>query len=184
MKNDNNTSHISIILLTAKAAQDNKIKGFECRADAYIIKPFDPNKLLVQVKNLIELRCRLSEKFSKEHFADSTDNIFPGNEQEFISKAIATVEAQLEKSRFTVEDLAKNLAMSRSQLHRKIKALTNQSTSQFIHTVRLHKAATLLKQSDYTISEVAYKVGFDDAGYFTRIFQKHYGKSPREFMKG
>jgi len=126
----------------------------------------------------------LSEKFSKEHFADSTETIFPGNEQEFISRAIAIMEAQLENSRFAVDDLAKALAMSRSQLHRKLAALTNQSTTQFIHKVRLHKAAALLKQSDYTISEVAYKVGFDDAGYFIRIFRKYHGKSPREFMKG
>ena len=184
LKNDDKTSHIPIILLTAKAAQEDKIKGLECNADAYIIKPFDPKELLVRVNNLIELRRKLSIKFSKEHFADSTETIFPGNEQEFISRAIAIVENRMENPIFSVDDLAKALAMSRSQLHRKFRALTNQSTTQFIHTVRLHKAAALLKQNDYTISEVAYKVGFDDAGYFTRIFQRQYGKSPREFIKG
>jgi len=184
LKNDDKTSHIPIILLTAKAAQEDKIKGLECRADAYLIKPFDPRELLVRINNLVESRRKLSEKLSTEHFADSTEAIFLGNEQEFISRAIAIIEIQMENPRFSVDDLARALAMSRSQLHRKFIALTNQSTTQFIHAVRLHKAAALLKQKKYTISEVAYKVGFDDAGYFGRIFRKHYGKSPREFIKG
>lgn len=183
LKNDEKTSHVPIILLTAKAEQKDKINGLENRADAYIIKPFDSKELLIQVKNLIELRRKLREKFSLGQFPDSTDTTFSDNEHEFIGKAIAIVEDQMENPGFSTTNLAKSLFMSRSQLHRKIKALTNQSSTNFMNQVRLNKATALLKQTDYTISEIAYKVGFEDANYFTRIFRKYYGKSPREFRE-
>lgn len=181
LKNDEKTCHVPIVLLTAKAEQKDKITGLESRADAYIIKPFDTKEFLIQVQNLIELRRKLREKFSLGKFPDSTEAEFSGTEREYIGKAIAIVEDQIENSEFSTTNLAKALFMSRSQLHRKIRALTNQSSTEFINRVRLHRATVLLKQNDYNISEIAYKVGFDDANYFTRIFRKYYGKSPREF---
>jgi len=183
LKNDEKTSHVPIVLLTAKAEQKDKINGLESRADAYIIKPFDTKELLIQVKNLIELRRKLRKKFSLGQFPDSTETAFLANEKEFIGKAIAIVEDQMENPGFSTTNLANALFMSRSQLHRKIRALTNQSSTEFSNQVRLNKATALLQQKDYTISEIAYKVGFEDPNYFTRIFRKYYGKSPREFRE-
>ncbi|MBC8181906.1 response regulator [candidate division KSB1 bacterium] len=183
LKKNDKTSHVPFILLTAKAEQKDKLQGYESGADSYIIKPFYADELLVQVNNLIELRRKLAEKFSSGQFPNTTESTIFNKDRQFISSAIAVVEEKMNNPEFSIEDLAKELGMSYPQLHRKIKALTNETPTLFIRSARMRQAAEFLKEKEHTISEVAFRVGFEDANYFARIFKKHYGMSPREFMK-
>ncbi len=181
LKSDDKTSHIPIILLTAKATSEHKIEGLETGADDYLVKPFAPRELIARVKNLIELRRKLREHFDVR--------LRPGEvkvasmENEFLKKLIATVERRMGDEQFSVERLAAELTMSRMQLHRKVTALTNQSAGEFIQYMRLHRAMDLLKGNAGTVSEIAYSVGFNDPSHFTKRFQALFGVLPSEVRK-
>jgi signal transduction histidine kinase/DNA-binding response OmpR family regulator/ligand-binding sensor domain-containing protein len=184
IKREEKTSHIPVILLTAKAAMEDRIGGLETVADDYLIKPFDTNELLVRVKNLIELRRKLREKFGKELVALKPDEVkVTPVEKIFIQKVIDAIEEQLSDESFSVERLAEKVNMSYTQLHRKLKAVTDQSAAQFIRTLRLKKAMELLQNGGGTVSEIAYSVGFGSPAYFTKCFQEEFGRAPSEVRK-
>ncbi len=181
LKSDEKTSHIPIILLTAKATSEHKIEGLETGADDYLVKPFDSRELVVRIRNLIALRQKLRERFRVtlkpgEVTVTSMDDMF-------LKKLIAAVEQRMGDERFDVEDLALELNMSRMQLHRKVSALTNQSAGEFIQYMRLHRAMDLLKGNAGTVSEIAYNVGFNDPSYFAKRFQALFGILPSEVRK-
>ena len=180
LKLDEKTSHVPIILLTAKAGQENKIEGLETGADAYLTKPFDAKELLVRIKNLIDLRRKLREKFSVGQVLKPGEIAVTSIDDAFLRKVMGAVEARLSDENFSVEDLAREVAMSRSQLHRKLTALTNQSPSDFIRYMRLHRAMDLLKKNAGTVSETAYVVGFSGVSYFSKCFQEQFGLLPSE----
>ena len=182
LKDDIRTSHIPIILLTAKTSSEDKLEGLQCAADDYIIKPFASQELIVRVKNLINLRKMLIEKYADKHFNRISYNDCSVKEQEFINKVISIIERSLDDVDFSAQKLAKLLTMSHSQLYRKLKAIINQSTSYFINSVRMNKAAEFMHKKQYNISEVAFKVGFEDPNYFSKVFKKYYKKSPTEFI--
>ena len=140
LKLDEKTSHVPIILLTAKAGQENKVEGLETGADDYLTKPFDAKELLVRVKNLIEIRRKLREKFKAGQVLKPGEIAVTSIDDVFLRKVMSVVEERLSDENFSVEDLAREVAMSRSQLHRKLTALTNQSPSDFIRYMRLHRA--------------------------------------------
>ncbi len=184
LKLDEKTSHIPIILLTAKAASENRIEGLETGADDYLIKPFEPKELLARVKNLIVLRRRLRERFSAgvplkpgEIAVSSIDDVF-------LRKVAAVVERRMGDENLSVEELGQEVGMSRSQLHRKLTALTNQSPSDFIRYMRLHRAMALLQGNAGTVAEVAYSVGFGDPSHFSKRFHEVFGITPGEVRKG
>ncbi|MCB9339388.1 MAG: response regulator [Lewinellaceae bacterium] len=194
LKNDERTSHIPIILLTAKADTESRITGLERGADAYLAKPFDKKELLVRVEKLIELRRILQARYNgNEAFSfspsmevektglpeDKTIEI----ESAFLKKINAVLEQHLSDAEFEVPDLCKAVQLSQSQLYRKIKALTDRSTSSYIRVYRLHKGRELLQTTDLNISEVAYQVGFTDPAYFSRTFSEEFGVAPNELRK-
>ncbi len=182
LKNDERTSHIPIVMLTAKADVSSKIEGLEMGADAYLSKPFEKEELLVRLRKLLELRRTLQEYYSSfdesGHSPSSTSK--PTIEDIFLQKLRAAVENRLGDTGLSIPELSREMIMSHTQLYRKLKALTGKTPSQFIRTLRLKKAMQLLKTSESNISEIAYEVGFSDPNYFSRMFKQEFGKVPGE----
>lgn len=183
LKKDVRTSHIPIVLLTAKAEDRDKIKGLETGADDYLIKPFNSKELFVRVKNLIDLRKKLQEKYHREFLQEPTTITVESMDNDFLQKACNLVEQHISDYEFTVEAFSNDMAMSRVNLHRKIKALTNQSVSQFVRAIRLKRAAQLLRQHSGTITEIAFQAGFSDSSYFTKCFKEQFGRLPKDYME-
>lgn len=181
LKNSELTSHIPIILLTAKAGDENEIKGIEIGADDYITKPFNSKLLKTKVSNLIGIRQKLQNRYSQEIILTPKDIAVTNLDEQFLKKVQKVLETNLIESSFNVEVFSKALGMSRMQLHRKIKALTGLSASGFVRSQRLKLAAELLKTSDINISQVGYSVGFNDHSYFTKCFKELYHCTPTEF---
>ncbi|HAT65312.1 MAG TPA: hybrid sensor histidine kinase/response regulator, partial [Flavobacteriaceae bacterium] len=179
LKQDERTSHVPIILLTAKSDNEHEIEGLQVGADAYVTKPFNKGKLMAQIENLLKIRAQLQKRYSKDF--KLKELALTNVEQQFLEKLYAVLNEFISKSDFTAEQLSKKLFMSRMQLHRKLKALTGLSTSEFITTERLKLALPLLKNSNTTISEIAYEVGFNSPSYFSTCFKKYYHTTPDEY---
>jgi len=181
LKTDERTSHIPIILLTAKALQSDKITGLKHGADAYLMKPFDKEELLIRLDKLHRLRQTLLEKYSQQ---DYTQHIAtpkePSLEDIFLQKVRDAIEPEIGNAHFSIPDLCKALYLSNIQLYRKLKALTGKTPSQFIRSYRLQKAKYLIQTSSLNISEIAYDLGFTDPAYFTRVFKKEFGVTPSQ----
>lgn len=180
LKHDERTSHIPIILLTAKAGTADKIEGLETGADDYLTKPFKAKELLARVRNLIEMRRKLRERFSTGQVLKPGDVSVKSLDDVFLQKVIAAVEARMGDESFNVEDLGKEVAMSRYQLHRKLTALTNMPASDFLRYMRLQRARELLEKNAGTVSEIAYTVGFGSVPYFSKCFREQFGVTPGE----
>lgn len=192
LKQDERTSHIPVILLTAKSTQTDHISGLETGADMYLTKPFSTKVLELNVRNLLtareRLRSKLLHQFSSFNTVGSepTITILPEVntvEQEFMQKLVEIIEEQMENPAFGVEMLAKKLAMSPPILYKKIKAICNMSVNDFVKSLRLKKAAQLLSEKKYTVYEVAYAVGYSDRKYFSQEFKKQFGKTPTEYTQ-
>ncbi len=177
------TSHIPIVMLTAKAGDENQLIGLETGADAYITKPFNTEILKTTTHNLLETRKRLQERFSQEVVLIPKDIAVNSADERFLDNLKEIVDTQIIESDFTTESFSKALGMSRMQLHRKLKALTGLSATEFIRSQRLKLAAQLLKKSDINVSQVGYAVGFNNHSYFTKCFKEHYGVSPSDYAK-
>ncbi len=184
LKADERTSHIPVILLTARASMEDKLQGLETGADDFLTKPFDPQELLVRVRNLLTQRELLREHYLREFDLGNVSNerIILSMDEKFIVKAKNVVEESMADVGFDVEAFAGAMALSRSQLHRKLKALLDQSATEFIRTLRLHKAAQMLAGKAATVAEVAYDVGFNNPSYFAECFKKQFGKLPSEYL--
>ncbi|NME68618.1 hybrid sensor histidine kinase/response regulator transcription factor [Flammeovirga aprica] len=183
LKETDQTSHIPVILLTAKADQSTLLKGYSTKADAYITKPFNKQELLVRIQGILENRRILQSKF-REHFLVKEDVVeFSNNDEKLIKSFTAIVEDNLDNTELSVEEVAQQLFISRSQLHRKIKALTGKSSSVFMRDIRLRYSAELLKNSDAVISDIAYQTGFNTPAYFTKCFSDLYGVTPKKYRE-
>ena len=180
LKNDEKTSHIPIILLTAKSDSEDKIAGLLTKADDYVTKPFVPRELLVRIENLIASRLQLREKYKQEGVLKPKDIAVNSVDEKFLNRLIEVVEVHMGDEKFGVEQLGNEMGMSRSQLHRKLTALLGQGPNQFIRSFRLHRAHDLLKQNSATASEIAYQVGFSSPSYFTKCFHEQFGYTPSE----
>ena len=181
LKSDPRTSHIPVVLLTARATLADRLEGLELGADDYLQKPFSKEELLIRVRNLIQQRTLLRQKFSllSPPVPESQPTTLSQElDNQFILKAKSTVESRLSDSNFNADEFSELMDMSRSNLHRKLKALTDQTTTEFVRTIRLHKAAQLLQQTNLTVSEVAYQVGFESLPYFSKTFQEQFGVAP------
>ncbi|MFQ5648942.1 MAG: ATP-binding protein [bacterium] len=181
LKTDERTSHIPIILLTARAGGESKVEGLETGADDYIIKPFDARELQVRVKNLIAQRHKLRERFRKEAILEPKEIAVTSMDEQFLRKAMDIIEQNLSDPEFSTERFARQVAMSRSQLHRKLHALTDHSTHEFIRVYRLKRAAELLQHQAGTVTEICYDVGFNSLSHFAKAFREQFGQSPSEF---
>ena len=185
IKNDEKTSHIPVILLTAKSEKESKLEGLETGADDYLTKPFDTKELQARIKNLIEIRRKLQDKYGRGDFISRkrTDGRkLSSLEEKFMKKVIEAIEDHLSEEEFSVEQLGKTVGMDRVQMHRKLKALTGKSPSSYLRSVRLIKAKKMILEKKGNISEIAYSVGFSSPTYFTRCFKEEFGQLPSELV--
>ena len=182
IKSSEKTSHIPVILLTAKGSHDNKIEGLESGADDYIKKPFRLEEVKVRIKNVILTRQKLQSKFSKEVILEGKTIHSDSLDEQFIKKAMEVVEKHIENPKFDNQLFCQEIGYGKTQLYTKIKALTDMSPNEFIRVIRLKRAAVLIKQRAANISEVAYMVGFSSAKYFSTCFKELFGKSPRQYQ--
>ena len=177
------TSHIPIIMLTAKADIDSKLAGLEFGADDYLAKPFHKKELLIRIKNLISLRKKLQSRYSDISKPIKSQDKKLKIEDEFVIKIKETIEANIEDADFGPSELAKTIFLSKSQVHRKLKALTGKSTGQFIHQVKLHKAKEMLLNTQNSATQIAFEVGYKELSYFSKLFTEEFGASPSEIRK-
>jgi ligand-binding sensor domain-containing protein/signal transduction histidine kinase/DNA-binding response OmpR family regulator len=181
IKSDTRTSHIPVILLTARTPLVYKIEGYETGADDYITKPFNLNMLEARVWNLLDSRLKLRERYRKEISLQPKNVAITSPDEKFLEKAMAYIEQNISEPSLSVEELGKEVGMSRVTLYRKVKALTDQTAIEFIRSVRLKRAAQLLEQNKLNVNEVAYMVGFQDIDYFRRCFKEQFGFTPKEY---
>ena len=183
LKSDWQTSHIPVILLTAKALPDDKIKGLETGADDYITKPFNMDELVARIKNLIDQRKRLRDKIKQELNLRPEALADNSVDKEFMQKLLAALEQNLADENFDSERLAQKLFVSRSRLHRKLRALTGQAPGEFIRMYKLKRAAQMLVENRVSVTQIAYEVGFGSPAQFTRAFKKYFSCLPSEFAR-
>ena len=177
------TSHIPVILLTAKADQQSRLTGLEQRADDYLLKPFDADELKLIVRNHIEARQKMREKFSKEITLEPSQIAVSSLDEKFLQKVLGLIEAHMEDENFSIEDFSREAGYSRMQFYRKIKALAGQTPSQFVRTIRLKRAAQMLRKKSDNVTQIAYSVGFGDLSYFNKCFKEQYGVTPGQFSE-
>lgn len=177
------TSHIPFILLTAKSSYEHQLYGYEAGADDYIPKPFNLELMVLKVKNLLETRQKFQLQFKATPELSISRTLGTPSDDKFIQSAMQAVKINLDSESFGVPGLVKELGISRTLLFEKFRALLGQTPNEFIQTIRLKYAAQLIKESDLKINEIAFKVGFSDPKYFSKIFQKQFGISPSKFKK-
>ncbi|MEM7367074.1 MAG: ATP-binding protein [Bacteroidota bacterium] len=182
VKTNKACSHVPVIMLTAKATQEDKLTGLSLGADAYLTKPFHKEELLLRINNLIEGNRRLREHLAQETSLPFTD-IREKQESQFLLDLREILDTHMGEETFNTDKLCKEIGMSRTQLHRKLKALTDQSTAGFIRSARLTKAKSLLQQTILPIGEISMQVGYKDFSHFSRSFSKEFGQKPSEIRK-
>lgn len=180
LKTDERTSHIPIILLTALASDEAKFRGLETGADDYLTKPFDNRELLARIRNLIESRKLLRERFSRELYLGPKKVQVSSMDEKFLEKVMQTIETYIGDPDFSMEKFGQEVGLSRMQLHRKLKALTGESPGDFLRTMRLKRARRLLESRAGNVSEIAYEVGFNNLSYFSKCYREQFGMAPNE----
>ena len=183
LKNNTLTSHVPIILLTAKTGEQNELEGLEVGADDFITKPFNSKILLKRIENFINLSKSLQKRYTQFSVLTAKDIAISNLDETFLMEVETVLSDHLSKSDFTAQEFSKHMAMSRMQLHRKLMALTGLSTSQFIRSQRLKVAVQLLQESDLSVSEVAYQVGFNSVSYFIKCFKETYNNTPNSYIQ-
>jgi YesN/AraC family two-component response regulator len=183
IKQDQQLSHIPMILLTASSSSENKIKGLESGADDYISKPFDKDVLVARIANLLQNRSNLQSYFYNTITLKSVNVTISDEYKHFLEKCIEIVEQHITDENFNIKTLASEIGMSHSNLYRKIKSLSGYTVNSFIRYIRLRKAAELLIQSDMNVNEVAIETGFNSIKYFRDQFFKLFGANPSDFLK-
>jgi DNA-binding response OmpR family regulator/nitrogen-specific signal transduction histidine kinase len=181
IRNDTRVSHIPVILLTARTTEEQKMEGFEIGADDYITKPFNFEILQSRIRNLIQKRESFQKDFRKQIEIKASHVNITSLDEKLIERAIKCVEDNISDTNFSVEDLSRELGMSRVHLYKKLLALTGKSPLEFIRVIRLQQAAQMLEKSQLTVSEIAYKVGFNNPKYFTKYFKEEYKMLPSAY---
>lgn len=177
------TSHIPFLILSAKDAIESQIAGIESGADYYLSKPMSVELLQLMVKNVFEHRDRLRIRYSKDYLTQATELVQTHKDKAFIQELLNLIEENIQEPELDIDFLCSKLFTSRTQLYLKIKSITGQSTGEFIKTVRLKKAISIMTHEDAPLSVVADRIGLQSASYFSRVFRKAYGQSPSEFMQ-
>jgi len=183
IKENPDLNHIPVILLTAQAAEESRIEGLELGADDYISKPFSASELLVRVENLIDLRRLLRNKFSEEIHLKGKEVEVTSEDARFLKQVQGVIEKHMENGNFGVDWLADEVNLSTRQLQRKLRAITDLSAGGYIRMMRLERASQLIAQDWGNVSEIAYKVGFQDAKYFSKLFKQTFGSTPTEYAE-
>jgi DNA-binding response OmpR family regulator len=183
LRQDERTSHIPLIMLTAKTDLDSRLEGLEAGADSYLGKPFSHRELLAQINSLLNGRRQLRERYSRENVWQPGGTDLPSLERAFLDRVRAAIEAHLDDEQYSVERLGQEVGLSRAQLHRKLKALTNHTPGDLMRIIRLEQALVLLKANVGTVAEVAYRVGFGNPSNFSTSFSRHFGYPPSQVQK-
>jgi DNA-binding response OmpR family regulator len=182
LKADERTSHIPLILLTAKATEESKLDGLQTGADDYLTKPFSIAELQLRVSNLVEGRRRLRERYSRQIIIQPAQVAVTAADEKFLKRVISIIVEHIDEADFTAEVFEKEVGLSHVQFYRKMKSLTNQAPGEFLRNYRLQQAAMLLKGRHGNVSEIAYTVGFTSLAYFTRCFKALYGQAPSQYL--
>ena len=181
IKQDVSTSHVMVILLTARTAEDVKIEGFRSGADDYLSKPFNMEMLQLRISHLLELRRKRNEDFQQGEEVKVEEVALNEIDQKFMNDALAALERNLSNEDYDLDTLASDVCMSRSTLYRKILSLTGQKPTEFIRTVRLKHAARLIKEGKHSLTNIGFMCGFSSTSYFYRCFKKQYGVQPGSY---
>ena len=172
IKNNQPTAHIPVILLTARQAVESKVEGLEIGADDYVTKPFNMTVLTLRIRKLIEL----------SHYKQISHSTITSLDEKLVEKAIKYVEDNISRSELSVEELSSELGMSRVHLYKKLLQITGKTPIEFIRTIRLKRAAQLLRESQLYVSEIAYEVGFNNPKYFSKYFKDEFGVLPSAYQ--
>ena len=181
IKSNESTSHIPVILLTAKADHESRLSGLEIGADDYLSKPFDTTELKLIVRNRIEERTNMRERFSREITLEPKHISVSSLDEKFLAKVMAIVEEHMDNENFSIDDFSREAGYSNIQFYRKIKALTDQTPSTFLRTIRLKRAAEMLSVKSDNVTQIAYSVGFSSLSYFNKCFKEQFGMTPGQF---
>lgn len=183
LRNNPKTNHIPIIILTSKSSQESQIEGMQSGADDYVSKPFNANLLEIRVDKLLDAKERVRKNWQKQLVQKQlTEGKLPDFQDEFLQKATNLIIENLADPNFDVVNLENGLDMSKMQLYRKLKNLTSLAGNEFIRSIRLQQALVFIETTQLNVSEIAYKVGFNDPAYFTRVFKKQFGQSPSNYI--
>lgn len=183
LKKDPNTSHIPLVFLTAKDSDQNQIEGYNLGAEAYIMKPFNVDILNAQIKSVLKNRENLLNRLANIKEITKIQQEIPSLDNEFLEKVIAKITQNIEDTDFNSDELAQILGISQRQLYRKLKGITGSTVHEFITKVKMNQAEELLRTSNLSVSQIAYKVGFSEPSNFSRTFSKHFGCSPSKYLK-
>jgi DNA-binding response OmpR family regulator len=183
IKDDIETSHIPFLMLTAKDALESRIQGVESGADFYFAKPLSIQLLTLTIRNLLNQKVKLKERYFKDYYAEAKDLVHTKKDKEFMDQLITIIESHLTNPEMDIDYICTQMGMSRTRLYQKIKHISGQSTGEFIRTVRFRKAAQLMTHHDISLTEVMYSVGIQTQSYFTKAFKKEFGKTPSQFLK-
>ncbi len=183
IKSNSETSHIPIVMLTAKASEDSRIQGLETEADDYLTKPFSYRELNVRIQNLLKSRRKLRQKYMRSLEVNPSEITTNSLDEQFVISVLKIVEENMSNPEFSVEQLCEKASIARTTLHNKLRSLLGQSATEFINSIRVKRAAQLIKQKAGTISEIAYDVGYNNLSYFTKQFKKHFNATPSDMME-
>jgi YesN/AraC family two-component response regulator len=184
LKTNLSTSHIPVVLLSAKNDIDTKLESMGLNADDFIEKPFSPEYLKARVKNILEIRENLKSHFSQGHEDESKLNGLNPVDQQFLEKSNKIIEERISDPDFSVNILVRELALNRVQLYRKFSSITGLLPKDYIKQIRLNKAAKLLRERQLTVAEIGYAVGYSAPSNFNFAFKAYYGKTPKEYQEG
>jgi AraC-like DNA-binding protein len=182
LKTHEPTCHIPVIILTAKASAEDQLESIETGADAYISKPFDVRLLRTHVNNLLAAREKLKQIYRRELTIRPSDVTVKSSDEKLMDRIVRFMNENLSDPDFGVEELGKEVGLSRTHLYRKIKQMTHLTAIEFVRNMRLQRAAQLFRQNRMHVAEVAYMSGFKELSYFRKIFKEVYGVSPQEFI--
>jgi len=182
LREDQTTSHIPIIMLTAKAAESDKLEGLETGVDAFLVKPFSTKELRIRVRKLIELRKKIRQQTGMKAVLQPAEIEVSSLDQQFLQRFQDIVEKNIDNENFGVDDLAKQIGVGRRQLHRKLTALTDLSPVQCLRSMRLQRAKQLLEKGAGNVTEICFSVGYGDVTAFSKAFREEFGKPPSAFI--
>jgi AraC-like DNA-binding protein len=183
LKNDMRISHIPVILLTARTLADSVVEGFDSGADDYLTKPFDERVLLARINNILQTRREIRDRVRREMILNPQEVSLNTQDGIFLSRFVAYIEEHIEEPDFNIMQMASEMAMSHSNLYKKVKALTGMSVIGFIKDFRLKKAAQLLVQGTLHITEIAYMMGYTERRHFSQDFKRKFNLSPKEYIE-
>ena len=183
LKGEFHTSHIPIILLTAKSLEEHKIEGIETGADDYITKPFNMLYLQKRIENILQQRKQLKERFKRDLNAEPIDLAKSAADQEFLAKVVELVEENMEDPEFSIDSLLEHFSFGRTVFYKKMKGISGYSPKDFVRILRMKKAGTLLLKSDASVAEVAFQVGYNEPDYFSKLFKKYFGETPSDYQR-